>query len=128
MLKKLLFTYFFLIIVLNIFFISAISAQEKYTVSGYVKDASSGESLIGANVYIKESLKGTTTNQYGFYSLTLKQDNYNFVVSFVGYNDYIKKINLNKNLKINVYNLSKIIMKIFTIKSTLSNIHMVLMS
>jgi hypothetical protein len=102
MLKKLLFIYFFLIIVLNIFFISAISAQEKYTISGYVKDASSGESLIGASVYIKESLKGTTTNQYGFYSLTLKQDNYNFVVSFIGYNDYIKKINLNKNLKINV--------------------------
>ncbi len=102
MLKKILFPYFFLIIVLNVFFISTISAQKKYTISGYVKDASSGESLIGANVYIKESLKGTTTNQYGFYSLTLKQDNYNFVVSFIGYNNYIKKINLNKNLKINV--------------------------
>lgn len=76
-------------------------SQEKFTISGYVKDAATGEFLIGSNVFIKETLKGTTTNQYGFYSLTLAKGEYNLVVSFVGYNEYKEKINLNKNLRIN---------------------------
>jgi hypothetical protein len=44
------------------------NAQNKYTISGYVKDVSTGETMIGATVYVKETQKGTTTNVYGFYS------------------------------------------------------------
>ena len=45
----------------------------KYTISGYVKDSTSGEYLMGANVYMKENMKGTQTNQYGYFSLTMEK-------------------------------------------------------
>lgn len=81
-----------------------IRAQEKqkYTISGYVKDASNGEYSIGANVYIKELLKGGSTNQYGFYSITVEKGKYHLVVSYVGYENYVKEVNLDKDLRINI--------------------------
>ncbi len=68
--------------------------SEKLTVSGYVKDNKNGEGLIGASVFVKELLTGTTTNTYGFYSLTLPKGNYTLVVSSVGYRKAIKDIKL----------------------------------
>lgn len=55
------------------------------TISGYVEDAITGEKLIGATVYSPVHQVGTTTNQYGFYSLTLKKDTNSLAVSYVGY-------------------------------------------
>ncbi len=57
----------------------------KPTLSGYIKDASTGEALIGAAVYVKEISAGTTTNAYGFYSITLPAGNYTLLVSYIGY-------------------------------------------
>ena len=57
-------------------------AQEKHTISGYVKEAETGEYLIGATVYLQESMQGTTTNQYGFYSLTVNEGKYTIDFSF----------------------------------------------
>jgi len=54
----------------------SLKAQSNFTLSGYVKDASTGEYLPGANVFIKEILKGTSTNSYGFYSITVPKGNY----------------------------------------------------
>jgi CarboxypepD_reg-like domain/TonB dependent receptor/TonB-dependent Receptor Plug Domain len=68
--------------------------SEKLTVSGYVKDNKNGEGLIGASVFVKELLTGTTTNTYGFYSLTLPKGNYTLVISSVGYRKAIKDIKL----------------------------------
>lgn len=79
-----------------------IIAQEKYTISGYVKEAETGEGSVGASVYVKENLKGTTTNAYGFFSLTLEKGTYTFVVSYVGFRDSIQTIKLDKDLQINV--------------------------
>lgn len=83
---------------------SSLFAQEKqkYTISGYVKDISNGEYSIGANVYVKELLKGGNTNQYGFYSITVEKGKYHLVVSYIGYDSYEKEINLDKDLRINV--------------------------
>ncbi|MBI5219287.1 MAG: TonB-dependent receptor [Bacteroidia bacterium] len=75
---------------------------QKFTISGYAKDKATGENLIGANVYVKEIAKGTTTNKYGFYSLTLDKGEYTFIVSFIGYKDYNQKLSLNKNIAINI--------------------------
>ncbi len=78
-------------------------AQQKYTISGYVKDASSGELLIGTSVYMKENLKyGITTNQYGFYSLTIDQGSYTLMISFIGYEEQSIPITLDKDLRINI--------------------------
>jgi hypothetical protein len=71
-----------------------LAQSEKLTVSGYVKDNKNGEGLIGASVFVKELLTGTTTNTYGFYSLTLPKGNYTLVISSVGYRKSIKDIKL----------------------------------
>ena len=52
-------------------FCLSLSAQQKYTLSGTVTDASNGEKLLGVNLLIKGTQMGTSTNEYGFYSLTL---------------------------------------------------------
>ena len=77
--KELIFIIIFLLITLCGF------GQSQYTISGYVQDDGSGESLIGVSVYDKASYKGTATNQYGFYSLTLEEGVYDILYSFIGY-------------------------------------------
>src|SRR5438128_1124190 len=87
-----------------IFLFAAVSAcaQEKFTISGFVKEVSSGESLLGANVYVKEGLQGTSTNAYGFYSMTLPKGNYTLVISFVGYVERQFSIALDKDIHQNI--------------------------
>ena len=62
---KIFFTLFVLVLNLNTL------AQNSYTISGFVEEKKSGESLIGVSIYENKSQKGTITNQDGFYSLTL---------------------------------------------------------
>lgn len=75
-------------------------AQEKFTISGYVTD-NLGEELIGANVIIPELIKGTITNTYGFYSLTLPAGTYNLEISFIGYQPVEMELELNADKKMN---------------------------
>jgi outer membrane receptor protein involved in Fe transport len=75
-------------------------AQNKYTLSGYVKDSLSGETLIGASVLISGQSKGISSNQYGFYSITLPEGNYSVSISFTGYQPLDSVINLNENKEI----------------------------
>ena len=91
----------FLWLLLNCFTVS-VFAQESYTISGYVKEAETGEYLIGATVYLQESMQGTSTNQYGFYSLTVKEGNYSINFSFLGLESQEQKISLTTNKRINV--------------------------
>ena len=77
-------------------------AQDNYTISGYVQDESSGESLIGVSIYDKNTYKGTTTNQYGFYSLTLPKGQYDIIFSFIGFKSIEKKLDLSKDLRLNI--------------------------
>ena len=82
-------------------FYSAFS-QEKFTISGYVKDAKNGESLIGVTVYKKNSQIGANTNEYGFYSLTLPKGADTVVFSFIGYQSIFRVVNLTSNQTISV--------------------------
>ena len=79
-----------------------VSSQNNYTISGYVQDSSSGENLIGVSIYDQKTYKGTSSNEYGFYSLTLKEGTYDIVYSSIGYKSISKTIYLNKNFRINV--------------------------
>ena len=54
------------------------------TISGYIKEAKTGEGIIGGTVYVEELKKGTATNQYGFYSITLPAGNYHIAFSYIG--------------------------------------------
>lgn len=76
-------------------------AQSKFTISGVITDSATGETMIGATIAVKElSGVGTACNQYGFYSLTLPQDDYTLLVTFLGYTQISKQISLNSNQKI----------------------------
>ena len=91
----------FTFILLNLAGISLL-AQSNYTISGYVQDNESGENLIGVSIYDKNTFKGTVTNQYGFYSLTLEEGKYDIIYSFIGLESVTKKITLNENNRINI--------------------------
>jgi len=75
---------------------------QKVTISGYIKDKSTGEELIGANVIVKDLKTGTTTNTYGFYTLSLPQGNYNISFSFIGYKEINQNILLDKDKSLNI--------------------------
>ncbi len=77
--------------------------SQNFTLSGYVKDQRSGETLTGVNVYNKANpQQGASTNNYGFYSLTLPQGKYTVKISFVGYPDREIDVNLTGNMSKNV--------------------------
>lgn len=88
------------IVVLFILFTSFINAQEtKHTISGTIKDSSNGETLFGASVYLKGTTIGVLSNEYGFYSITATEGEYELIVSYMGYDEISKEISLNKNQK-----------------------------
>lgn len=93
-----------LLFISSIFFIIALNAQNpQYTLSGYITDESSNETLIGANIYTKNDPGlGAATNIYGFYSLTLETGTYQIVISYLGFNDQIFQIELNQNITLDV--------------------------
>ncbi len=72
----------------------------KYTVSGHVRDAATGEALIAANVIIQELGTGTSTNEYGFYALSIEPGFYTLIFSYVGYLTVRKAIVLEDDLEI----------------------------
>lgn len=76
-------------------------SQEKYTVSGVITDISSNETLIGANIIIPSLQTGTTSNEYGFYSITLEKGEYEFQISYLGFKSIIKTISLDKDQTLN---------------------------
>nr|WP_297788207.1 TonB-dependent receptor [uncultured Allomuricauda sp.] len=88
----------FLLALFGHFFI--VQAQQKYTLSGVVSEASSNESLIGVTIAISELKTGTTTNEYGFYSITLPEGQYQVIVSYLGFQEVVKTITLDKDLKL----------------------------
>ena len=91
-LKKILFFF--------IFFgsLSAFS-QEKFTLSGTISEAETGETLIGVNVIIPSLQTGTVTNQYGYYSITLPTGEYEVVYSSIGFAPQKIQISLSENIK-----------------------------
>jgi len=77
-------------------------AQKRFTINGYVRDLSTGESLIGASVSIKSNTKGITTNQYGFYSITVNEGFYTIVTTFVGYKSEIINLDIHSDTALNI--------------------------
>ncbi|BDC99455.1 TonB-dependent receptor [Persicobacter psychrovividus] len=72
---------------------------QNFSVSGYLKDGKTGEELPFANVVVKGTTTGVTTNAYGFYTLTLPEGEYELNYQFLGYTTLTKKVSLNKNIK-----------------------------
>ena len=86
-------------------------SSKRFTISGYVREYESSETLIGVNIYLPDLLTGTVTNNYGFYSITLPPaDSVRIVFSYVGYASETVTVNLNNNVELNVYLRSDIIL------------------
>lgn len=83
-------------------FISVSVFSQSYTISGFITDASTGETMIGASVYDTITRRGVVSNVYGFYSITLPKGPVALKVSYVGYASSSKVINLDGNLTWNV--------------------------
>ena len=77
-------------------------SQEKFTLSGTIADLKTKETLIGVNLFILETKTGITTNEYGFYSITLPKGEYTISISYVGYQVIEEKVSLNSNIKKNI--------------------------
>ena len=78
------------------------TAQQRYTISGYVKDQQSGESLIGISVSKAGTGLGTVTNEFGFFSLTLPTGEHELQFSYVGYTSIKMNIPLVENKTLNI--------------------------
>lgn len=75
------------------------STKQKYTISGTISDVNTNETLIGINVSILELRTNVTTNEYGFYSITVPKGDYTLQVSYLGYQSVDEKIQLSQNIK-----------------------------
>lgn len=82
--------------------LGSLKAQEKYTLSGTVRDSASGEDMIGATVFAKEANVGAATNAYGFFSLSVPKGIYTVVVSYVGFVTYTATVEVNANVKLDI--------------------------
>ncbi|HEX7902464.1 MAG TPA: TonB-dependent receptor [Chitinophagaceae bacterium] len=80
-----------------------IANAQKITIRGYVKDAASGEALIGATVVNANDKTGTSTNQYGYFSLTANAaDTVELIITYQGYKLQAKKVIAKENIQLNV--------------------------
>ena len=75
-------------------------SQNRFTVSGTITEESSNETLIGVTVAFPELRTGTTTNEYGFYSISLPEGEYKILVSYLGYKEISQTVLLNENKKL----------------------------
>lgn len=92
------------------------SSSKRFTISGYAKEETSGESCIGAGVFAirkgdsKAVKQGVMTNTYGFFSLTLEEGDYTLSVNYLGFEDYKKDITLNKDTRLTISLKEKAVM------------------
>ena len=76
---------------------------QSFTISGYISDKKTGETLIGATVSNKANKQiGVSANTYGFYSLKLPKGNYELLFSYIGYQEQTVIVNLTESKKLNV--------------------------
>ncbi len=73
--------------------------DEKVSLSGTITDASSGETLIGATVFIKEMGAGSSSNEYGFYSITVPPGSYTVEYAYLGFDSQVIEVDLSSNTK-----------------------------
>lgn len=83
---------FFLFLVKNSF-----SQEKKYTISGYILDATSGENLPSANVGILELKRGVNTNNYGFFSISVPAGKYSLKASYLGFEPQTISVDINED-------------------------------
>ncbi|WP_282142926.1 TonB-dependent receptor [Cellulophaga baltica] len=92
---------YLLFLFVGLFFFSGFS-QEKFSLSGTISELKSNETLIGVTIAVPQLATGVTTNEYGFYSLSLPEGEYTLEISYLGYKTLSKTISLTQNTKLNL--------------------------
>ncbi|MDO1511289.1 TonB-dependent receptor [Maribacter confluentis] len=95
--------YLLIILFCAFLFPSVSCGQQKYTLSGTISENQSNETLIGVTVAFPELQTGVTTNEYGFYSITLPEGTYKLRISYLGFTDITQEIVLSENKKIDFF-------------------------
>ncbi|MCB0684980.1 MAG: TonB-dependent receptor [Saprospiraceae bacterium] len=95
------------VILSSIIIVAAINhhlfCQNNFVISGQITDANTGEAMIGATIVIGENNLGTTTNNYGFYSITHDEtDSLRLYFSYVGFKTAIIDLKLYRDLKLDI--------------------------
>ncbi len=108
-----------LIIIALIFASISLFAQNNVTISGFIYDKLTGEVLIGATIYEKNTKTGTIANEYGFYSLTVKtNDSLEIFISFLGYQPLNLKIPQKHKKQLDFYLIPGITLGTVTVSAT----------
>ncbi len=94
-------------LLLAFLFQTLLFAQNKFTINGYVRDSATGETIIGATISIPSIAKSLSSNQYGYYSLTLERGEYELTISHVSYFAQSIPVSLMQNREVNVLLTSK---------------------
>ncbi|WP_405382473.1 TonB-dependent receptor [Maribacter sp. LLG6340-A2] len=95
--------YFKIILFCTILHFSTAWGQQKFTLSGTVLESQSNETLIGVTIAFPELQTGVTTNEYGFYSITLPEGTYKINISYLGFTDIMQEIVLSENRKMDFF-------------------------
>ena len=90
-----------IVVLLLLFDLARGFSQIKYSLTGYIKDSLSSETLIGATISVNGKERGVNSNQYGFYSITLPAGKYRISTSYVGYQSKETEIELSRNTAFN---------------------------
>ncbi|MGC8803693.1 MAG: TonB-dependent receptor, partial [Bacteroidales bacterium] len=81
---------------------SSTSSAKLKTLSGYIRDAKNGETLAGATIFVKNANIATSSNVYGFYSVSLTPGTYQIEFSYVGYKSYALEVDLKENKSLDI--------------------------
>ena len=85
-----------------ILFFPLFVVSQNHTLSGYVKDAKTGEALIGVSIFVEKESKGVSTNVYGYYSISLNAGQYEVKYSYVGYSSIVKTVQFSDHVRLNI--------------------------
>ncbi|MFT5744835.1 MAG: hypothetical protein ACI920_000199 [Saprospiraceae bacterium] len=76
--------------------------KKKYTLNGYLRDARTGEELIGGTVFVYPMEVGVYSNEYGFYSITIPEGNYQIEFSYLGYKTKVESLQISSSQRIDL--------------------------
>jgi hypothetical protein len=103
MINRIVFLIYIILILFDQHLLSAKDVTAAATLSGFVRDAKSGETLTGAVIYpLENPTLGIATNSYGYFSLTLPVGSYTIIIRYLGYKTQSIPVNLNENVKLAV--------------------------
>ena len=94
-----------------LFFCTPLWSQQYFTISGYMRDSSSDERLVYAHIYEKRSQVGTTTNGFGFYSITLPAGKVHLEYSYIGYLPEERTFTLRRDTQIDIWLTNSAVLK-----------------